>query len=125
MYLGPYNPFTFKELSRIQSLCLETFCWFAIKSIFFSFIPGQVKTMGGNDPKRQATSKPLGGSGQTRHTATSPLASQLPKPTNHTAAVSGRYRVPGKFSQFKPVSSETSGGQRSTKPTPGVGKKGE
>ncbi|XP_034270649.1 proline/serine-rich coiled-coil protein 1 [Pantherophis guttatus] len=83
----------------------------------------QVKTMGGNGPKRQATSKPRGGSGQTRHTATSPLASQLPKPTNHTAAVSGRYTVPGKSSQFKPVSSETSGGQRSTKPTAGVGKK--
>uniref|UniRef100_A0A2D4FP07 G2 and S phase-expressed protein 1 N-terminal domain-containing protein n=1 Tax=Micrurus corallinus TaxID=54390 RepID=A0A2D4FP07_MICCO len=87
----------------------------------------QVKTMGGNGPKNQASSKPPGSSGQTqaRHTVTPALASRLPMPkqTNHTAAVSGRYTVPGKSSQFKPVSSEKSGGQRSTKPTAGVGKK--
>lgn len=85
--------------------------------------------MRGNGPKTQAISKPRGGSCQiqTRHTATSALASQLPvpKPTNRTAAVLGRYAVPGKSSQFKPLSTETSGGQRSIKPTAVVGKKGE
>ncbi|XP_039179177.1 proline/serine-rich coiled-coil protein 1 [Crotalus tigris] len=87
----------------------------------------QVKTMRGNGPNTQAISKPRGGSCQiqTRHTATSALASQLPvpKPINHTAAVLGRYAIPGKSSQFKPLSSETSGGQRSIKPTAMVGKK--
>ncbi|XP_026573960.1 proline/serine-rich coiled-coil protein 1-like [Pseudonaja textilis] len=87
----------------------------------------QVKTIGGNGPPKQASSKPCGGSGQTqaRRTVTPALASQLPMPkqTNRTAAVSGRYTVPRKSSPFKPVSSETSGGQRSTKPTAGIGKK--
>ncbi|XP_070601272.1 proline/serine-rich coiled-coil protein 1 isoform X2 [Erythrolamprus reginae] len=84
----------------------------------------KVKIMGGKGPKRQPTSKPHGGSGQIQARLTATLASQLPmpKPTNRTA-VSGRCTVPGKSSQFKPASSEISGGQRSTKPTAGIGKK--
>ncbi|XP_063156176.1 proline/serine-rich coiled-coil protein 1 [Candoia aspera] len=87
----------------------------------------QVKTMGGSGPKTQASSKPRGGSCQiqTRRTAMSALASQLPvpKPTSRTAAVLGRHTVPGKSSQLKAMSSETSGGQGSIRPTSVAGKK--
>ncbi|KAM6454484.1 proline/serine-rich coiled-coil protein 1 [Liasis olivaceus] len=87
----------------------------------------QVKTMGGNSPKTQASCKPRGGSCQvqSRRTGTSALASQLPvpKPTSHTAAVLGRRTVPGKSSQLKPISSETSGGQGSIRATSVAGKK--
>ncbi|KAJ6659508.1 hypothetical protein lerEdw1_018743 [Lerista edwardsae] len=87
----------------------------------------QPKTTGGDGS--QSSSKPHSSSCQirTRSIATSVLASQLPAANSVPKAASriatlGRPAVPGKPSQFKPLSLGVPGAKRSTLPVPAVKK---